>query len=127
MLTTIWLDLVREYFPHLIDLNDYKLLWSTRKQKRVLASCNVYKKRVIVAQIFQNPKYSLLLDPLLYHEMCHAALGPPQTMNGRRIIHGKDFYELEKRHPRIELLNKWIKDGGWHVAIRKRPVRNRLY
>ena len=59
------------------------------------------------------------LEPLLYHEMCHAALGEPEIVKGKRIMHGSDFKALEKKHPEITQLNSWIKSGGWNKAVDK--------
>lgn len=65
------------------------------------------------------PESQPYLEALIYHEMCHAVLGPPKIVKRRRIMHGRDFKALEKRHPEIKLLDTWIKAGGWSMAAKK--------
>ena len=112
-LLTIWLALRREWFPERPDIDKYVIVWSTRPQKRTLASCNVHRKRVNVARELNYPQHLEWLVPLLYHEMCHAVLG----LTVERW-HGKEFKALERRHPQIKEMDKWIKDGGWATAVR---------
>ena len=117
-LQRVWNELKEQYFPNEESLNCYQIKWSDRKQKRCLASCNSHTKKVLVARALANQKYAEILSPLIYHEMCHAVLGTPQIVNGRRSFHGKEFKLLEKRHPGIKQLNLWIKNGGWANAKR---------
>ncbi len=114
-----WTALRAAYFPNQPELDAYRIVWSTRKHKRTLASCNVYRRRVSVAMAMTLPEAEPHLDALLYHEMCHAALGVPKRAGGRRILHGREFRELERRHPGIVLLDRWIIDRGWSAAVRK--------
>ena len=120
-LKAIWLALRALYFPDRAELDQYQIVWSKRRQIRVLASCNLHDLRVIVAKTLKSSEHHWVLDPLLYHEMCHAVLGKqvPQK-NGRRRWHGREFKELEKLHPGIKDLNLWIKSGGWEKAIRQK-------
>lgn len=124
-LTEIWRKLHLEFFPEIAELQYYKVSWSLRRQKRTLASCNVERKRILVSAAMSGTDSSRFLEPLLYHEMCHAALGKPVKIRGRRIIHGKEFKALEKRHPEIPSLDLWIKEGGWHRAVRSHNARLR--
>ena len=117
-LQEIWNTLIEQYFPAEQTLNCYQIVWSDRRQKRCLASCNPHRKKVMVAKSLANPKYADILAPLLYHEMCHAVLGIPKKENGRFSFHGREFKALEKRHPEIPRLNLWIKNGGWANAKR---------
>jgi hypothetical protein len=120
----IWLHLKSEYFPNETHLNNYKLVWSTRPQKRTLASCNLLKYRIVVAQELNDPLFYYLLSPLIYHEMCHAALAlNVVTHRGKRQWHGKQFKILERRHPEIPVLDDWIKSGGWRYAVARHRAR----
>ncbi len=116
-----WNKLSVEYFPT-YALNQYKITWSNRNQKRTLASCNVRKKIVRVAKELNYPEHEKWLNPLLYHEMCHAVMAEDLEKQGikRRHIrwHGKDFKELEMQNPRESDFKAWIKQGGWNKAIR---------
>jgi len=115
----IWKKLRLKYFPDREDIDDYKVKWSKRKQTSCLASCSIHNKRVVVAEAMADPESTAYLEPLIYHEMCHAILGEPKVVKGRRIMHGKDFKALERKHPEIPALNKWIKDGGWSAAVKR--------
>jgi len=43
---------------------------------------------------------------LVYHEMLHIAI-PPRTVNGRRVIHGRDFKAAERKYPFYEQWIEW--------------------
>ena len=118
-ISKLWHSLRVEYFPDRDDLDSYEVLWSNRKQTSSLASCSLEHRRVVIARAMQEGAALSYLEPLLYHEMCHAALGEPKIVKGRRIMHGSDFKALEKKHPRIKELNTWIKGGGWQHVVEK--------
>lgn len=120
-----WKEIRNQYFPDRTDLDTYTVVFSPRPQKRVLASCNVHRKRVLVAPAFRDQNLRAYLIPLLYHEMCHAALGNFPLQGRRRVIHGVEFKALERRHPGIKLLDSWIKSGGW-IATYQRDRRRYL-
>ena len=116
----IWSNLIRDFFSDRLDLLDYRLGWSSRRQKRTLASCNLRARRVLVAQELNHPDYQQFLPALIYHELCHAVLGySVRSTSGKSRWHGREFKKLECRHPEIDLLNQWIKAGGWRQAIRR--------
>ncbi len=120
----VWTELRREYYPERSDLDSYIVSWSTRKQKRVLASCNVRRHRVVVAKELFEPSAVRWIAPVLYHELCHAVLGEDITSaSGRRMWHGVEFRTLEARHPDIPALNLWIRSGGWAMAVRSHRSR----
>jgi hypothetical protein len=118
-LPELWKELRRNYFSERADLDEYLIVWSTRRHKSTLASCNVERRKVLVAGVFQLDEARPYLEALLYHEMCHAVLGKPPIKNNRRIMHGKDFYALECRHPGIPELDRWVKLGGWREAAKR--------
>lgn len=123
-LTVLWAALIRHYFPDRTDLLEYSLHWSLRRQKRTLASCNIVRHKVLVAQELKHPDYERFLPALLYHELCHAVLGLSIRSNGKTPWHGREFKALECRHPEIEHLNNWIKTGGWRQAVRRHRGRS---
>ena len=119
-----WVQLRSEYFPDRSDLDDYHVIWSSRRQKRVLASCNIGRRKVVVAREMCEPSAARWLAAVLYHELCHAVIGRDvSTSSGRRQWHGAQFRELEKLHPDIEALNHWISSGGWAMAVRSHRSR----
>ncbi len=117
-LREIWLRLREDYFPDRSDIDDYNVVWSGRRQTMSLATCSIHRRKVAVAKAMSLGEGAPYLEPLLYHEMCHAILGEPEVVDGRRIMHGRDFKELEKRHPDISKLDLWIKQGGWNRVVK---------
>lgn len=123
-LEQIWTEVAKSYFPDRPELREFKVVWSRRRQKRVLASITVDRKLVRVARELNHPDYSKFLEPLLYHEMCHAVVGDKIEKRGRkRLWHGPSFKNLENQHPDINNLQKWIREGGWAQAIRRDRAR----
>lgn len=123
-LLQLWKTLRAHHFPDRCDIDSYIIVWSARSQKRTLASCNINRRRVIVARELNYDQYRRWLSPLLYHEMCHAVLG-----NTVKRWHGPEFKALEKRHPEMKSFDAWVKNGGWATAIRsdraKRAIQMR--
>ena len=118
MLTSKWAELVALYFPQRTDLHSYVVRWSTRRQKRVLGSCNITKRVISVARELNWPEHHIWLEPLLYHEMCHAVLERSVSRRGRKVLwHGPEFKALERQHPGICAMDAWIKGGGWRSAV----------
>lgn len=118
-LLAVWRQLRGEFFPERADLDNYTIYWSTRPQKRVLASCNIRRRRVVVARELYEPAACQWISPVVFHEMCHAVLGESvTTSSGRRLWHGREFRALEALHPDIPALNLWITSGGWTMAVR---------
>ncbi len=109
-LKRLWLQIRHEWFPQRPDLDQYQIYWSTRPQLRTLASCCFESKRISVARELSYANCEQWLEPLLYHEMCHAYLDT--------IKHSKEFKVIENRHPLIKLFDNWIDSGGWGTAIR---------
>lgn len=107
-LQKIWNKLSQDYFPTHLVLNNYKINWSTRAQKRTLASCNIQYQRVVVARELNYEHYKKWLEPLIYHEMCHAVIGfnVKKTRN-RRSWHGAEFKHLERQHPLMAEFDLW--------------------
>ncbi len=123
-LQELWVRVRAQYFPVTPELDEFRVCWSPRRQKRVLASCFLSKKLIRVAREMGEPRGAEYLEPLLYHEMCHAYLGVSGELGKKRwSFHGKEFRELEKRHPGCTELNQWIKTGGWSKAVRSARSR----
>jgi len=118
-LLEIWINLRVKYFPLRVDLDSYHLKWSSRGHKRTLATCNLTSRTIIVARELKSQEYNKVIEPLLYHELCHAVLGHavPKTARGKSW-HGRDFKILESLHPDSMWLDQWIKQGGWSRAIK---------
>ncbi|MCB0359918.1 MAG: SprT-like domain-containing protein, partial [Bdellovibrionales bacterium] len=124
-LSALWSKLRQRYFPDRNDLDSYQVVWSSRRHTGTLASCSTDKRRVRVAGILNCEDAHEILEPLIYHEMCHAVLGGPIIRGGRRIFHGAEFKALERQHPEIKKLNAWIKAGNWERLVRSQKLRPR--
>ena len=124
-LLTLWRNLRQEFFPDHIHIDDYTVTWSSRPQKRVLASCNIRRRRIVVAQELFEPSATRWIGPVLYHEMCHAVIGEGVhlSQSGKRLWHGQQFRQLESLHPDISAMNAWIATGGWAMAVRSHRAR----
>jgi predicted SprT family Zn-dependent metalloprotease len=113
-----------EYYPDRPELDSYVVSWSSRSQKRVLASCNIRRRRVVVARELFEPTACQWIAPVLYHELCHAVIGEGvHLQGGKRQWHGAEFRTLEARHPDIPAMNAWIRSGGWAMAVRSHRAR----
>ncbi len=124
ILQRMWLSIRRRYFPLRPDMDLYTVTWSTRRQKRVLASVNLKRRQVRVARELQAEPLHQWLEPLLFHEMCHAALDPQVIQRGGKVRwHGREFRSLERLHPRSAALGAWIKGGGFRAAVRSDRAR----
>ncbi len=124
MLLAIWLQVRQDFFPDRPDIDNVEILWSRRRQKRVLASVSIRQKKVRVARELDHPDHHQWLEPLLYHEMCHAILGENiPVRNRKRQWHGDEFKQLEQRHPQMNAFEHWIKQGGWAHAVRSARSR----
>jgi len=116
----LWCQVRAEYFPGRAEIDEYRVIWSSRRQRRTLASCHMKKRRVNVAKELRDATCQHWLEPILYHEMCHAVLGTdPGYYRGKRAWHGPEFRKLEHLHPQIRALDEWIKIGGWAQAVRR--------
>lgn len=123
-LKEIWDFLIINFFPTRLDLLSYQVVWSPRKQKRVLASCNIDRRKVVVATEMKEEQALRWLEAVLYHELCHAVLGKDIESSGqRRMWHGREFKSLERKHPDITHLDTWLRSGGWAKAVRANRTR----
>lgn len=123
-LRSVWTNLRTEYYPDRPELDSYVVAWSSRPQKRVLASCNIRRRKVVVARELFEPAACRWIAPVLYHELCHAVIGEGVHLrSGKRQWHGAEFRALEARHPDIPAMNAWIRSGGWAMAVRSHRAR----
>jgi hypothetical protein len=119
ILLTIWNKLAAEYFPQVPHLRNYIVRWSPRRQKRVLGSCHIASRQVVIAKELKPQEVFEWVEPVLYHEMCHAVLEDKVArLGGKRLWHGAEFKALEARHPQTIALSLWMRNGGWTKAVR---------
>jgi type II secretory pathway pseudopilin PulG len=70
----------------------------------------------------QVPQYAIY--GLVYHEMLHIAI-PPRSVNGRRVIHGRDFKAAERKFPFYDQWIEWEKENMGRLIqnARRRALR----
>lgn len=76
---------------------------------------------ITIASLYNHndiPEFAI--KSVMFHEMLHIAV-PPYTKNGRRIIHGKEFNQAQKRNPDLQ---KWF---AWEKGDLQRILRSRKY
>ena len=123
-LAAVWGDLSLRFFPGSPHLSEYRVQWSRRPQKRTLGSCNSRERKISVARELNCELGKPWLEPLLYHEMCHAVLEGNVSRRGRRRQwHGPEFKALVRRHPETAALDAWMKAGGWGKLVRSDRAR----
>jgi len=70
------------------------------------------------------PEYAIY--GLVYHEMLHIAI-PPKIVNGRRVVHGKDFKGAMRKYPFYGDWLKWEKENmGKLIASARKRLRKKL-
>lgn len=98
------------------------ITWSTRIGGQSFHSLRTNARGEKVHLISISRGYDFANCPLealrgvIYHECLHIAV-PPHTVNGRRVVHGKEFRRREKFYEHYDL---WIK---WHAEVLPRNVR----
>jgi hypothetical protein len=66
---------------------------------------------ITVSGVYDSPRVpEYVIYGLIYHEMLHIAI-PPRRVNGRRVIHGRDFKAAMKKYPFEEKWVKWEKEN----------------
>ena len=63
------------------------------------------------------PEYAIY--GLVYHEMLHIAI-PPRVVNGRRVVHGKDFKLAERKYPFYEQWIEWERENMGKLLAKAR-------
>jgi hypothetical protein len=70
------------------------------------------------------PEYAI--RGLMYHEMLHIAI-PPRTVNGRRVIHGRDFKAAERKYPYYDQWVAWEKENAGRLLANARRRKKRFF
>jgi len=97
-----------EYFHGRLEKPE--LCWSPVRARRILGSYQERNDRLIISQLFDNPKVPLfVLDYLMYHELLHKFLGIGRRSNGTRCMHGKEFREIEKQFRYFDEAQQFLK------------------
>jgi len=83
--------------------------WSRRKNRHRLGSYHADQKKLLISRILDHPHVPLfVVEGIVYHEMLHM-IHPIQRHNGRRIIHGRNFKNDERKFVNHIKLERWLK------------------
>ncbi len=73
---------------------------------------------ITISGIYDSPLVpEHVIYGVMYHEMLHIAI-PPKTVNGRRVVHGKEFKTAERKFP---FYDQWI---AWEKENMRRLLRS---
>jgi hypothetical protein len=106
-LESVFLQLNMNYFENLLDLP--VLGWSKTKSYRRLGFYDEKRNLLVISRIFDASSVpEEIVNYLVYHEMLHIYY-PAEKKNGRRIVHTPAFKMAEKRFPKYENIQTWLK------------------
>jgi hypothetical protein len=98
----------RRYFKS--QLAKPELCWSPVRARRLLGSYHDRNDRLIISQLFDSPKVpAAVLDFLMFHELLHKFLGIGRRDDGKRLVHGKDFREIERQFENYDQVQEFLK------------------
>lgn len=110
----------RKYFEGKIQS---RLGWmNVRVQRRVSIKLGSYSEETDVIRLHpaldnkKVPEY--VIESILHHEMTHAKI-KTSKVNGRRVIHGDEFYKELAGYPNHDKADKWIKENMGMLLPRK--------
>lgn len=80
---------------------------------------------ITISGVYDSPKVpEYAIYGLMYHEMLHIAI-PPRTVNGRRVVHGRDFKAAERKYPFYGKWAAWEKENLAKLLASARRRRRR--
>ena len=95
----------RRYFNN--DIKGLTLTWG-RAGRRTLGHYDHAKKTIVISSLLDSPHVpNYVLDYIMYHEMLHHVLRA-HYRNGRRVIHSREFREMEKNFSQYKRAKKMI-------------------
>jgi len=75
---------------------------------------------ITISGVYDSPHVpEFAIYGLVYHEMLHVAI-PPRVVNGRRVVHGRDFKEAERKFPFYDQWIAWEKENMGRLILNAR-------
>lgn len=114
-LDTIFEKINSQYFNSLIKKP--AIGWSLKKSFRRLGFYDHERDLLVISRLFDHnrvPQY--VVEYIMYHEMLHV-LYPVERVNGRRVVHSKQFKKQELIFKEYTLATRWIHKKLWHLKI----------
>jgi hypothetical protein len=102
-----------EYFKS--QLEKPELCWSPVRARRILGSYQERYDRLIISRVFDSPHVPMyVLDFLMFHELLHKFLGIGRRNDGKRLMHGREFREIERSFKYFDQAEAFLKQQSWH-------------
>jgi hypothetical protein len=103
-----------EYFKS--QLEKPELCWSPVRARRILGSYQERYDRLIISRVFDSPKVPMyVLDFLMFHELLHKFLGIGRRNDGKRLMHGREFRQIERSFKYFDQAEAFLKQQSWHI------------
>lgn len=100
----------KTYFQH--GLEKPNLSWSPNPSRHQLGYHDAHLNLVVVSRWLDRKHVpSFLVDYIMYHELLHIVV-PPQRVNGKRIVHSKEFKRREQQFKHYEEALRWLNQKG---------------
>ncbi len=100
----------KTYFQH--GLEKPNLSWSPNPSRHQLGYHDAHLNLVVVSRWLDRKHVpSFLVDYIMYHELLHIVV-PPQRVNGKRIVHSKEFKRREQQFMHYEEALRWLNHKG---------------
>lgn len=128
-LEEIFRRLNRIHFQDLLPLP--RLGWSPEHSLTLLGHHDSAHGTITISRMLDSPAVPLeVVEYLVYHEMLHIVY-PVQRKGHRRVIHGREFQDSERRFPNYrqvqETLKAILKRSHWQEWRPARRKRKRKY
>ncbi|MEW6129976.1 MAG: SprT-like domain-containing protein [Acidobacteriota bacterium] len=101
------------------------LSWSQRPARRILGHHDNTHNTIIISRALDTPRTPrTVVEFVLYHEMLHIK-HERQTVNGRKVIHSREFRLDEMRFDKFHEAKNWLEQIATPVRRRRRrkPAR----
>lgn len=83
--------------------------WSKKNSFTRLGFYDASRNLLVISRIFDDERVpGKIVLYLLFHEMLHIYF-PTKDLGGRRVVHSREFREMEKQFPEFENIQKWLK------------------
>ncbi len=106
-LEEIFHELNRRFFHGQIPPS--RLGWSHQYSRRILGHYDSGHATIIISRKLDSPSVPrYLVEYVVYHEMLHIRI-PVERRGQRRVVHSREFREVEKKFPQYELACRQLK------------------
>jgi hypothetical protein len=111
-LILIFMDLNERFFNRSINasVNWGRTRKINQKNSIRLGSYHDTHKSITIHPALDQPIVPLIcLERIMFHEMLHQYFPCKKGLNGRRLVHYREFYDFEKKYPYLTEADRWLK------------------